>query len=1205
MEKKKLAKNAAIAVSMIGLSVAAPALLPVLALASKDYFGEIFSSLFTDEDVKDSWGKITMGAVTGFLTDLGASFAERVPEALSQEHNFHLETALATAYVESLDSLTLTIKERGNSELLEQSVSIIPLLRSRVKRALKEKNPASLFPAQVSLRIQPSAHAYSNHLSTEALILSLADAERMRAMIAEDTEITLRRWVNEERAHQRESLGIGRDIPLPNPLRSYLREELLLELPRRLGEIVKRNDFSKSWIAFQRAHLQATLITVKNLEGSHQTIIKKLEGLVRLEESVERIADKLGDFLSNARLPQAALDELLKEYSIALEGSLHQKIIQSADRVIFEGNASGQRLHECIEDWKKEILTALHTVRTSGSINHLHQLPPPSRDFTGREEELKELLEQARNGVTISGLQGMGGIGKTALALKLADMLKTDYPDAQFYLDLKGVSQRDGTGIRQEPLKPADVMWHVVNSYNPESQRPSKVEELRAWYYSALEGRRALLLLDNAKDKTQIEPLIPPASCFLLVTSRQHFTLSGMYDLNLEEMSSEDAEGLLLKIVPRLGAQAGRLATQCGNLPLALELAAKALKVNRSLAPEDLIEKLKDRQQRLGLIEASFSLSYDMLGEEQQQRWRQLAVFPDSFSEHHAVGLWLVEEERAKDLLAEFDRLSMLEWNAETERFRLHDLARDFADSRLDESERYDTQHKCAHFFHDILKIVNDMYKEGHENISQALSVFDRELKNIKFGQVWVASNANRDECAAQLCIDYARDGLAILPLRLHPRERLLWFDKALTLARRLQDKRAECVLLQNLGNAYLDMGDAQSAIKYYKQALRVARETVNRYSEGALLGNLGTAYSLLNKYQRSAEYLEQALLIAREVGDRTGEGIWLGSLGNIYKGAAERQQAMQHYEQALSIARELGDRQNESIWLRNIGIIYAELSQHRQSAEYFEQALAIACELGDNFSKDACLRHLGEVYYGLGEHRRAIDYFNQAIVIARECADRRGEAALLGYLGNTYKALAEYQPAIEYYEQALAIAREIGDRHIEGASLGNLGILYSESGEHQQSVGYLEQALIISRKIGDRYNENVQVRSLAEALISLGEYRRAIECLEKALVIARKEKKRGSELEQVSALGACYANLGEHSRAIKYYKQTLTIARELGIRLAEGATLGTLGVTYMKLGDLSNAEESLENALKILEEIKSPHAITFQQRLIELRGQK
>ena len=116
----------------------------------------------------------------------------------------------------------------------------------------------------------------------------------------------------------------------------------------------------------------------------------------------------------------------------------------------------------------------------------LHQLRPPVADFTGREAQLKELRQAVtKGGATITGLRGMGGIGKTELALKLGDQLKNDYPDAQIMLDLRGAHQ-------QEPLTTAAAMQHVILAFEPGMQLPESVEQLRPIYYSVLRRQTRL-----------------------------------------------------------------------------------------------------------------------------------------------------------------------------------------------------------------------------------------------------------------------------------------------------------------------------------------------------------------------------------------------------------------------------------------------------------------------------------------------------------------------------------------------------------------------------------------------------------------------------------------------------------------------------------------------------------------------------------------
>src|SRR5205807_10112976 len=108
-----------------------------------------------------------------------------------------------------------------------------------------------------------------------------------------------------------------------------------------------------------------------------------------------------------------------------------------------------------------------------------HQLPSPPRDFTGREKELRQLLKQVKTGgVTITGFKGMGGIGKTALALKLADEIKADYPDGQIYLDLKGVGLDEKSGLKQQPLTTVEVMSHVIHAWHLEAKLPDDEQEL-------------------------------------------------------------------------------------------------------------------------------------------------------------------------------------------------------------------------------------------------------------------------------------------------------------------------------------------------------------------------------------------------------------------------------------------------------------------------------------------------------------------------------------------------------------------------------------------------------------------------------------------------------------------------------------------------------------------------------------------------------
>jgi hypothetical protein len=156
----------------------------------------------------------------------------------------------------------------------------------------------------------------------------------------------------------------------------------------------------------------------------------------------------------------------------------------------------------------------------------------------------------------------MGGVGKTELAVKLAADLKDEYPAAQVFLDLRGVSER--------PVTTEQALEHAIRSLDPAliGRLPEAIEELQSLYRSLLNGKRALLVWDNVTDASHVEPLTPPDTCAMIVTSRRHFALPGLRACNLEALPPGDARQLLQRIAARLtDHEADRLAELCGRWP--------------------------------------------------------------------------------------------------------------------------------------------------------------------------------------------------------------------------------------------------------------------------------------------------------------------------------------------------------------------------------------------------------------------------------------------------------------------------------------------------------------------------------------------------------------------------------------------------------------------------------------------------------------
>jgi tetratricopeptide (TPR) repeat protein len=659
-------------------------------------------------------------------------------------------------------------------------------------------------------------------------------------------------------------------------------------------------------------------------------------------------------------------------------------------------------------------------------LTPLFQLPPPPADFTGRATELAELRAAIeKGGVHISGLQGQGGVGKTALALKLADELAPSYPDAQIYLDLKGVSEK--------PLTAAEAMSHVLRTFHPEAKFPEKEEELRALYLSVLHNKRVLLLMDNAKDAAQVKPLIPPEVCALLVTSRQHFALPGLQAKNLNTLPPLDAKSLLLQIAPRIDGEAETIAKLCGYLPQALRLAASAVSVRVNLESKDYARQLADEKNRLEVlagddesVTASITLSYNLLDAESQKRWRMLAVFPDTFEILAVAAVWEMESDKAQDTLSRLLQFSMLEWDNSTKRYRLHDLMRDFARQRLtpDESEAAARLH--ATYYGALLATADDLYLERGESIMLGLALFDLERGNIQAGHTWAAARAQEDQEAAKLCNAYPDCGTDVLALRQHPREQVRWHEAALDAARQLGDRAAESRHLRSLGVAHDSLADYRRAIGYYERTLAITREIGDRLGEVSTLNGLGLAHQYLGETDRAVAYYEQTLAIVREIGDRHAESIALGNLGLVYQELGDYRRAAEHHEHHLAIAREVGDRRGEGQALGNLGLARRYLGETGAAMECQERALAILREIGDRRGEGTALGNLGAGHHSLGDYRRAVDCQEQRLAITREIGDRQGEGAALYHMSRALYKLGDRRKAVKCAELALDILKEI-----------------------------------------------------------------------------------------------------------------------------------------------------------------------------------
>ena len=225
-----------------------------------------------------------------------------------------------------------------------------------------------------------------------------------------------------------------------------------------------------------------------------------------------------------------------------------------------------------------------------------------------------------------------------------------------------------------------------------------------------------------------------------------------------------------------------------------------------------------------------------------------------------------------------------------------------------------------------------------------------------------------------------------------------------------------------------LQHSDYRRAEMFGREALTLSKKLKDRRSEGNALTNLGTAYQNLGEMRRAIEYYEKALAIDRKIGDRRGEGQDLVNLGIAYAALGETRRAIKYHEKALAIAREIGNRYDEGGDLGNLGNAYAALGETRRAIEYYEKSLAIAREIGYRYGEGNALGSLGTAYQNLGETRRAIEYYEKSLAIAREIGYRYAEGNALWNMSVALDKLGDRKQAIEHAEAALKIYEQIED---------------------------------------------------------------------------------------------------------------------------------------------------------------------------------
>ncbi|NLU74271.1 tetratricopeptide repeat protein [Streptomyces sp. HNM0575] len=691
------------------------------------------------------------------------------------------------------------------------------------------------------------------------------------------------------------------------------------------------------------------------------------------------------------------------------------------------------------------------------------QLPAAVADFTGRAAfvaELKDQLAQAEGTVmAVSAVAGIGGVGKTTLAVHVAHAAAEYFPDGQLYVDLQGAGP--------SASEPEAVLGAFLRSLGIEdSGIPEGVEERSALFRSLLSGRRILTLLDNARDAAQVRPLLAGAAgCAALVTSRIRMVdLAGAQLIDLDVMSPDEAMTLFTRIVGEERVTAERKAAMavvgaCGFLPLAIRIAAARLASRRTWTVATLAEKLADERRRLDelqvgdqAVKATFELGYGQLDAEQARGFRLLGLAdgPD-VSVHAAAALLDRSAENTESLLESLVDASLLE-SAAPGRYRFHDLVRLFARACAERDEQPPSEREAA------CSRLLDFY------LATAKSVFALE----------------------------------------RPGERLVDF---------LEHTETPGLQFTDQTSA-IDWLFAESAC-FLAAARQLGKGNTLRRAVDLLLATSDLAEAGINvrQYEQAAQELKEA---AGAAGDTRAEARGRTILTGLHLTTGSFAEADEEARMAGVLGAEADDPISSSYALNDRGIVANYQGRHEDAEEYLTQALRTFQGYGNQPSEASALCNIARAHIGTGRADSAVALAEQAVAVYRRLDMSMRLANGLYALGIALTAAVRLSEAEREFLEALKIFRHSRQQLWEGMTHFRLAEVYLASHQAASAAGQAEQALAL-RGIGGEWRRGTVLVALGKSLELLHQSDRARACWREALGIF--DKLGTDEADEVRAL--------------------------------------------------------------------------------------
>jgi tetratricopeptide (TPR) repeat protein len=618
--------------------------------------------------------------------------------------------------------------------------------------------------------------------------------------------------------------------------------------------------------------------------------------------------------------------------------------------------------------------------------------------------------------VVISAIAGTAGVGKTALAVHWAHRVADRFPDGHIYINLRGFDP--GRVV----MEPAEAVRAFLDALGVPPQRIPATQTARVGLYrSLLADKRALLVLDNARDAEQVRPLLPGApGCLVVVTSRNQLTslvaVDGAHPLTVDLLPEAEARDLLIR---RLGpervaaekAAVEGIIAHCAGLPLALLIVGARAAVEAHLPLSALAEELGNFRGRLDAcsagdvvsdVRAVFSWSYLALEPAAARLFRLLGLNPGpEISVPAAASLAGQPASEVEPLLADLARAHLLA-ELVPGRFAFHDLLRAYASEQAGAVETSRERHEAE-------QRMLDHY--AHTGYAGAL-LLEPNCDPIPMTPPQPGATTSKLSDAAQAMTWFtverpvllaviaraAADGFDTYPWRL-AWTLWAWFERR---------------------------GHHEDWARIQRTALAAAQRSGDPTGEAYAHRGLAAASTVLGRYDDAERHFRSALGKHAQAGERVGQARIHLNLCWLFDLQEQFGKALEHGQQGLRLFQDLDHPTGLTTALNLSGWCHARLGNHDEAIDHCRRALARHRERGDQRGAAHTLYVLGYSYHRLREYERAIASFQEALDLFRYLGDRYSEADTLGDLGDSREAVADPAAARAAWQEALDILEDL-----------------------------------------------------------------------------------------------------------------------------------------------------------------------------------